>query len=114
MKEVVRSCSAKNTPVYSAFLDASKAFDRVNLAMLFRKLMARSVPGCLLRLLHFWYSNQTMMIKWGYCISDSFDVSNGVRQGSVLRPYLFAVNMDDLSSELNKINVGCIVGNHIM
>ena len=44
-------------------------------------------------------------------MSDSFNVSNDVRQGSVLSPYLFAVYMDDLSSELNKVNAGCIVGN---
>ena len=35
-----------------------------------------------------------------------------------MSPYLFAVYMDDLSSELSKINAGCIVGNlklnHIM
>ena len=86
LKEVVRLYTTKNTPVFSVFLDASKVFDRVNHAMLFRKLMARSVPGCLLRLLHFWYTNQTMMIKWGNCVSDSFNVSNGVRQGSVLSP----------------------------
>ena len=59
-----------------------------------------------------------MMIKWGNCMSDSFNVSNGVRQGSVLSPYLFAVYMDDLFSELKKVNAGCIVGNlkliHIM
>ena len=65
LKEVVRSYTTKNTPVYSVFVDASKAFDRVNHVMLFHKLKARSVRGCLLRLLHFWYTNQTMMIKWG-------------------------------------------------
>ena len=51
-------------------------------------------------------------------MSDSFNVSNGVRRGSVLGPYLFAVYMDDPTSELNKVNAGCIVGNlklnHIM
>ena len=81
LKEVVRSYTTKNTPVYSVFLDASKAFDRVNHDMLFCKLMARSVPGYLLCLLHFWYTNQTMMIKWGNCMFDAFNVSNGNRQG---------------------------------
>ena len=47
-----------------------------------------------------------MMIKWGNCVSDSFNVCNGVSQGSVLSPYVFAVLKDDLSSELNKINAG--------
>ena len=29
-------------------------------------------------------------------MSDSFNVRNGVRQGSVLSPYLFAFYMDDM------------------
>ena len=97
--KVVRLYNTKNTPVYSVFLDASKAFDQVNHAMLFRKLMAQSIPGCLLRLLRFRYTIQTMMIKWCNCISDSSNVSNGVRQSSVLSPYLFALYMDILSCE---------------
>ena len=44
-------------------------------------------------------------------MSDPFHVSNGVCQGSVLSSYLFAVYMDDLSCELNKINAGCMVEN---
>ena len=54
--------------------------------------MARPVPGCLLRLLHFWYgpTNQTMMIKWGNCMSNFFNVSSGVSQDSALSTYLFA------------------------
>jgi len=37
-------------------------------------------------------------------------VSNGVRQGGVLNSYLFAVYLDDLSTELNNIEAGCYVG----
>ena len=44
-------------------------------------------------------------------------MSNGVRQGGVLSPYLFAVYLDDLFNELN-IEAGCYIGevllNHLM
>jgi len=59
-----------------------------------------------------------MKIKWGKHLSEPFHVTNGVRQGGVLSPYLFAVYLDDLSSELNNIKAGCVVGdvllNHLM
>ena len=59
-----------------------------------------------------------MQIRWGRCYSSLFSVTNGVRQGSILSPYFFAVYIDDLSKELNKIKVGCFVGksfvNHLL
>ena len=38
-----------------------------------------------------------MCIKWGQSTSSFFTVSNGVRQGGILSPRLFAVYVDDLS-----------------
>ena len=59
-----------------------------------------------------------MSIKWGNHFSQSFTVSNGVRQGGILSPYLFNVYVDKLSRRLSKYNIGCAIGmsilNHLM
>ena len=46
-------------------------------------------------------------VRWDMCISEPFFVANGVRQGSILSPSLFAVYLDDLLSELSYSGVGC-------
>ena len=55
-----------------------------------------------------------MTVKWGHCISNSFYVTNGVRQDGVLSPQLFNVYIDGLSDILNKSTiVGSLVGKRI-
>ena len=99
-------------------MDASKAFDRINHHLLFTKLRDRGIPGYILRILVYWYENQKMSVRWGNLISSPFSVSNGVRQGGILSPYLFNVYMDDLSTRLNNLKIGCSLGeffiNHLM
>ena len=57
--------------------------------MLFTKLLRRGAPGYIVRLLMFWYAHQTMCVRWGSSVSSKFTVSNGVRQGGILSPFLF-------------------------
>ena len=118
LKELVSVYKSKGSCVYTCFLDASKAFDRVNHTKLFKKLSEKGVPDYLLRILIYWYANQTMCIRWGSKTSEKFHVSNGVRQGSILSPHLFKVYVDELSTILNKLQTGCsvtnIIINHLM
>ena len=93
----------------AVFLDASKAFGRVLHMKLDEKLIQRKVPMCFVRPLKHWYKELTMKIKWGTHFSEPFHVSNGVRQGGVLSPCLFAVCFDDLTNELSNIKAGVIL-----
>ena len=49
--------------MFMCFLDVSKAFDRINHGKLFIKLLEREMPAYLIRILHYWYSHQTMQVR---------------------------------------------------
>ena len=100
----------KNSNVYGLVLDATKAFDRLNYCKLFKILLNRNVNPLICRLLLFMYINQTLRVRWGNTYSDSFSVSNGVKQGGVISPIFFCVYMDGLISELIASGVGCWMG----
>ena len=107
VKNVVSHYIQHDSSVYGCFLDASKAFDLVDHTIPFRKLQDRGLPLLVVRFLLSWYSSQKCHAQWGPCLSASFGVSNGVRQGSVLSPLLFAFYLDGLLSELVECGVGC-------
>ena len=92
--------------VYGCLLDASKAFDRVDHTLLFLKLLDKNLPIPITRFLLSWYSTQEAYICWNSKNSVSFPISNGVRQGGVLSPILFAVYLDDLLTRLTDAGVG--------
>ena len=46
------------------------------------------------------YTNQSCYVKWGNEHSDSFNVSNGVKQGGVISLQLFSCYIDKIFSQL--------------
>ena len=108
IKMVVSQYINRGSKVLGCFLDAIKAFDRVDHGLLFQKLEERGLPPVILNFLLSWYRSQKMRIQWNnVCFSGSFTVANGVRQGGVLSPFLFAVYLDSLLCELSLSAVGC-------
>ena len=109
VKSVVKYYNHFHSPVYTCFLDSSKAFDRINHWTLFSKLITRGVSCPLVRIIMFWYRSQTICVKWSKLCSPYFIVSNGVRQGGILSPKLFFVYVDDLSVALSATKTGCFI-----
>ena len=107
MKEITDYYLRNSSPVYVCFLDASKAFDRVNHWKLFAKLLDRGMDTNLVTLLCSWYESQQFRVRWGKALSDGFSVSNGVRQGGILSPFLFNLYTDGLSTLLDDSAYGC-------
>jgi len=63
--------------------------------------MKTDVPVQLVGLLENMMSDCNSCVKWENIHSDFFTVMFGVRQGSVLAPFLFAVFLDELSDTCN-------------
>ena len=118
LSEFIEYYKSRSTSIFVAFLDASKAFDKINHWVLFKKLINKHVPLYLVKILCFWYQQQSMYVRWGSTISTKFKVTNGVRQGGVLSPRLFNLYIDGLSTILNRCQIGGSIGgkriNHML
>ena len=110
LKEVVNFYRAMKSNVFSCFLDATKAFDRVRFDRLFEELIKREVAMPDLRLLLHLYSKQRIRTTWCSSASSYFSVSNGIRQGSIASPVLFCVYLNALVEKLKDTGVGCWMG----
>ena len=66
--------------VYVAYLDCTKAFDRISHYGLFSKLIKRKIPLCILMCLIFWYLNMSCCVKRGTEMSREFAVPLGINK----------------------------------
>ena len=106
LTETVNYFRNRGSPIFLCLMDLTKAFDKVKLSILFKKLSGK-VPSILLRFLIFSYVNQDCHVLWSGVKSDEFQVSNGVRQGAVASPVLFNTYINELFEELAASGYGC-------
>ncbi len=101
----------KKSTVTLCSLDMEKAFDRMNRSALFLKMMNRRCPLTLINLLDEWFEKSVSAVRWGDCLSDTFVMRSGTRQGGVLSPILFSLFVDDVLVKLDELNCGCYINN---
>ena len=106
-KEIVDHYLHHGSNVYSCLLDASKAFDRVHYGTLFRLLLKKDVPRCVIRLVFDSYIRQKACATWNKQMSEYFTMENGVKQGGVISPIFFSIYIDPLLLQLRNSGYGC-------
>ncbi len=96
--------------MFTVFIDASKAFDRVRYDRLFQVLYDRGLPPTITRLIIDMYIGQQIRTVWEGQYSNYFSSVNEVRQGGVVSPVMFTVYMDELMLEHKRSGIGCHIG----
>ena len=109
LKKTISYYIENGSRVYSSFLDASKAFDRLVHTGLFTKLIDRKIPKIFLDIVITWHDGLMCRVRWNDVYSDWFTVSAGIRQGGVLSPDFYGIYVDELISILRKAGIGCYV-----
>ena len=90
----------------AAFIDFSKAYDRVCRKKLWECLRGYGVSGKFLVMLQALYLENSVEVKIGDKQSDHFPVNTGLRQGCVLSPLLFSLYINGLVVELKRRRCG--------
>jgi len=85
-KETTKYFVSKGGKVFCAFLDASKAFDKVLHCGLLVKLLKKNISLSFVQILRNWYRKLNASVLWNGIYGRIFPILCGVRQGGVLSP----------------------------
>ncbi|KAI8499112.1 hypothetical protein Bbelb_228760 [Branchiostoma belcheri] len=91
LRQIQEKCREQNMGLYAAFIDLTKAFDTVSRDGLWKILSRLGCPPKLLTIVQQLHEGQMGQVKHGGDLSEPFPIANGVKQGCVLAPTLFAI-----------------------
>ncbi|KAI8519286.1 hypothetical protein Bbelb_025430 [Branchiostoma belcheri] len=89
VRQVQEKCKEQNLDLYAVFIDLTKAFDTVSREALWSVLEKYGCPRKFVNLIRLFHDKMTGMVLCGGEASETFEISNGVKQGCVLAPILF-------------------------
>nr|KAG5705334.1 hypothetical protein BaRGS_011106 [Batillaria attramentaria] len=93
LRQLQEKCTEQNMPLFSVFIDLTKAFDTVNRKALWTVLERIGCPQKFVKVIQLFHDGMTgqVLSSGNGGVTEAFEISNGVKQGCVLAPVLFNV-----------------------
>ena len=98
LRQLQEKCIEQDRPLYMVFVDFSKAFDTVGRTGLWQLLRKYGCPEKLTTMIEALHTGMMANVSVGG-VSESFSVTNGVKQGCVLAPTLFSIFLSAMLNE---------------
>ena len=95
VNHVITEMDSCNIPI-NIYIVLFKAFDTLNFNILLSKLNYYSVQGCPSRLIYSYLSDRWQFVAFSGHKFSYLHIKTSVSQGSVLRPFLFLIYINDL------------------
>ncbi|XP_038064799.1 uncharacterized protein LOC119735166 [Patiria miniata] len=90
-RQLQKKCVEQRRPLYTVFVDLTKAFDYVSCTGLFAVLERLGCPPTLLAIIGALHDGMQAAVQYDRSVSHGFSVNCGVKQGCVLSPTLFGI-----------------------
>lgn len=91
LRQVQEKAREQNSDLYMVFIDLTKAFDTVNREALWKVLQKLGLPDIMIQVIISLHFGMKGSVRVGGEISETFNVTNGTKQGCVMAPVLFAL-----------------------
>ena len=91
LRQLQEKCIEQDRPLYMVFVDFTKAFDTVGRAGLWQLLRKYGCPEKFTTMIEGLHTGMMANVSVGGEVSETFGVTNGVKQGCVLAPTLFSI-----------------------
>ena len=94
LRIIVEQSIEWQSPLYTCFIDFEKAFDSVDRESSWNILLLYGVPIKFVDIIKALYEGFSCQVIHAGKLTESFEISSGVRQGCLLSPLLFFVVLD--------------------
>ena len=106
LTNIIETRKKSKLATFSAFIDFSKAFDRIPRNALWKKLESMRIDQRMLAALKSLYKDVKCTVKVNGLNTVEFDVSSGLKQGCPLSPTLFNLFINDCVRRINDLHKG--------